>query len=466
MANLQAVLDELAAKVEEDGATKLPDHLEQFEKKFLEAARKDLASIFGLVLNSLGHLKPYGTPDGYREVTICSTLGYITFNIAYYGPQISSESRQVRRLKERMKAKGRLSRLPKNGTYQRKGDAPCSYPLKEALQAQESLTPYLYDMIQRSGVIAGSFEEGSSLLSLFLGVTMPTSTFRRKVLAAGKRALKAQEAPPLRLLTPHLPAWLLATTTATAPTMYIMLDGTCVPCVKKDTKGVKGKGADGQAGSRELKVAIVGTYRRLNKHGRPVRDPGCESHIVSPKKAKEFGTLLRKLANSRGFGGKKFRVQIVGDGAEWISNIVQEAFPGQSVIFTNDFYHTCEYLHAFITLAADAPENVMSAYKLAKSILLRYGGSSLVKHLKKRYNQLDSKHAAWQKLQYVENRLEYMKYHEYRKQGLFIGSGPVEAACRTDVARRCKQAGMHWRLKNAAFICALTARFKSRLHAA
>ena len=59
-----------------------------------------------------------------------------------------------------------------------------------------------------------------------------------------------------------------------------------------------------------------------------------------------------------------------------------------------------------------------------------------------------------------------MKYHEYRKQGLFIGSGPVEAACRTDVARRCKQAGMHWRLKNAAFICALTARFKSRLHAA
>ena len=81
MANLQAVLDELAAKVEEDGATKLPDHLEQFEKKFLEAARKDLASIFGLVLNSLGHLKPYGTPDGYREVTICSTLGYITFNL-------------------------------------------------------------------------------------------------------------------------------------------------------------------------------------------------------------------------------------------------------------------------------------------------------------------------------------------------------------------------------------------------
>ena len=59
-----------------------------------------------------------------------------------------------------------------------------------------------------------------------------------------------------------------------------------------------------------------------------------------------------------------------------------------------------------------------------------------------------------------------MRYHEYRQQGLYIGSGPVEAACRTDVASRCKQAGMHWRFHNAAAICALTARFRSRLPAA
>ena len=54
-----------------------------------------------------------------------------------------------------------------------------------------------------------------------------------------------------------------------------------------------------------------------------------------------------------------------------------------------------------------------------------------------------------------------MKYGELRQQGLYIGSGTVEAACRTDVARRCKQAGMHWRLHNAAATCALTARFRS-----
>ncbi|MDX9792099.1 MAG: hypothetical protein RBU24_01205, partial [Kiritimatiellia bacterium] len=75
-------------------------------------------------------------------------------------------------------------------------------------------------------------------------------------------------------------------------------------------------------------------------------------------------------------------------------------------------------------------------------------------------------HPAWDKLGYFEKRKDNMRYGEYRKQGLFIGSGVVEAACRTDVARRCKQSGMHWRFHNAAALCALAARFRSHLPAA
>lgn len=54
-----------------------------------------------------------------------------------------------------------------------------------------------------------------------------------------------------------------------------------------------------------------------------------------------------------------------------------------------------------------------------------------------------------------------MKYSEYRKAGLYIGSGIVEAACRTNVARRCKLAGMRWRLHNAEAMCALVAKLRS-----
>ncbi|MDD2599557.1 MAG: hypothetical protein PHO37_10070 [Kiritimatiellae bacterium] len=251
--------------------------------------------------------------------------------------------------------------------------------------------------MQKSAVITGSFAEGASLSKLFTGVNMSTSTFRRKALSAGERAVDAQEFPLMRLLNPLLPAWLIATTTAVTPTLYIMMDGTGVPCVRKDTEGVKGRGADGKAGKRELKVGIVGTYRRVNNKGQPVRDPLCESHIVSMKKALEFGTLLRKLAFSRGYG-TNFRVQIVGDGAEWIINIVKNAFPGNDIIFTNDFFHACEYLHNAITLAEKNAETIKKVYKTTKSILYRFGGASLIKHMRKRYAALDESHAMWEKL--------------------------------------------------------------------
>ena len=37
-----------------------------------------------------------------------------------------------------------------------------------------------------------------------------------------------------------------------------------------------------------------------------------------------------------------------------------------------------------------------------------------------------------------------MQYQHYRANGWSIGSGPVEAACKTIVAQRAKQAGMRW----------------------
>jgi hypothetical protein len=54
----------------------------------------------------------------------------------------------------------------------------------------------------------------------------------------------------------------------------------------------------------------------------------------------------------------------------------------------------------------------------------------------------------------------------YRKAGLYLGSGIIEAACRTDVARRCQLAGMRWCLRHAEAIYALAARFRSHLPAA
>lgn len=455
--------NESAAAAETSQATPLAA---DFDARLEKAMRADALALLERVLTAAGAAGPLGKPDEIRAVTACTVLGYVRYTRAYYAPAAVRRTRQMRRKDERLKQKAeKRERRKRGGDFPRHSDAPCAYPLDTALGLVDGMTPAMRERMQRVACMAGSFAEGSSALKLLSGVDIPVSTFRRKALAAGERAAEAQEAPVMRLLSPVLPAWLLAVTAEVTPTIYIMLDGTGVPCVKKDTEGVKGKGEDGRAGTREVKVGIVGTYRRIDAKGRPVRDPLCESHIVSMKDAKAFGTLLRRLAFSRGYG-TNYRIQIVGDGAEWIAKIVSTAFPDKDVIFTNDFFHACEYLHAAVTLAEKDMADIAKVYKAAKAILYRFGGASLMKHMRKRYASLDANHEAWKKLGYIDDRREYMKYGEYRKQGLYIGSGLIESACRTDVARRCKQSGMHWRFKNAASMCALVARFRSNLHAA
>ena len=45
---------------------------------------------------------------------------------------------------------------------------------------------------------------------------------------------------------------------------------------------------------------------------------------------------------------------------------------------------------------------------------------------------------------YLENNLARMTYGTFRKAGYFIGSGVVEAGCKTVVGKRMKCSGMFW----------------------
>jgi len=56
---------------------------------------------------------------------------------------------------------------------------------------------------------------------------------------------------------------------------------------------------------------------------------------------------------------------------------------------------------------------------------------------------------------YFKKNKERMRYEDFRKQGLFVGSGVVEAGYRTVIGQRLKQPGMHWTVKGANRIIAL-----------
>ena len=125
-----------------------------------------------------------------------------------------------------------------------------------------------------------------------------------------------------------------------APKMYICMDGTGVPMVKKELLNRQGKGEDGQAKTREAKLGCVFTQTGLDEKGRPVRDEASTSYVGAIETSEDFGKRIYAEARRRGVD-RAAEVAVLGDGAPWIWNISDECFPGAVQII--DLYHAREH---------------------------------------------------------------------------------------------------------------------------
>ncbi len=62
---------------------------------------------------------------------------------------------------------------------------------------------------------------------------------------------------------------------------------------------------------------------------------------------------------------------------------------------------------------------------------------------------------AEKEIAYLMKNKERMRYAEFRAQGLFVGSGVIEAGCKSVVGKRLKQSGMEWSVRGANAIISL-----------
>ncbi|HEX4230795.1 MAG TPA: ISKra4 family transposase, partial [Bryobacteraceae bacterium] len=65
---------------------------------------------------------------------------------------------------------------------------------------------------------------------------------------------------------------------------------------------------------------------------------------------------------------------------------------------------------------------------------------------------------------YFDGNRDRMRYPDFRKKNLFVGSGVIEAGCKTVIGSRLKQSGMFWTVRGANAIialccCCLSAKF-------
>jgi len=234
--------------------------------------------------------------------------------------------------------------------------------------------------------------------------------------------------------------------------LYVALDGTGVPTVPADTAGRRGKGPDGRARTREVKLGCLFTGTGLDERGRPVRDPDSSSYVATFETAERFGSLVYAEALRRGVGRAR-RVVVLGDGAPWIRDLAGEHFPGAVEIV--DLYHAREHLHALgalvlPALGADGPGWL--AERLAE---LDRGDIEALLAAARALAPAAREPEVERALGYFETNRDRMRYARFRELGLFVGSGAVEAGCRAVVHQRLKLSGMRWTVRGAGAIIGL-----------
>ena len=231
---------------------------------------------------------------------------------------------------------------------------------------------------------------------------------------------------------------------------YVSFDGTGVPVRKNELVGRPGKQADGSARTREAKLGCVFTQVGLDKEGYPQRDPDSTTYVGAIESSTCFGWRMYAEALRRGLNQAKTVIALT-DGARYNRTIVQTHFPEATHIV--DLFHAYEHLTAIAQLLsgqeAKAPKawrDLLEAGDISR--LVRQAGKHLPASAK-------SKKSLLKQLGYFERNAQQMRYAEYREMKFFVGSGVVEAGCRTVIGERLKQSGMRWSVRGANAITAL-----------
>jgi hypothetical protein len=295
------------------------------------------------------------------------------------------------------------------------------------------------------------FDHGRQQMKLLADLEITTKAVERTAEAIGEDIAAREQQEIQRGMQLDLPM----VVGEPVPILYIQMDGTGVPVVKKETAGRQGK-TDGQpAHTREVKLGGVFTQTTWDGEGYPIRDPDSTTYTGAIETAEEFGKRIYLEAWKRGWSRAEKKV-VMGDGAEWIWHLAEPYFPGALQIV--DLYHARQHLWELARkLYPNDEVNQKAWIKIHQRRLLDQGKiEKLVDSLR---SIVSTNTEVAEKLRtegdYFERNAERMRYPKFRRQHLFVGSGVIEAGCKTVIGSRLKQSGMFWTVRGANAIIAL-----------
>jgi hypothetical protein len=211
---------------------------------------------------------------------------------------------------------------------------------------------------------------------------------------------------------------------------------------------------DRPARTREVKLGCVFTQTTYDQEGFAVRDPHSTTYTGAIETAEPFGQRLYAEAQNRGWNRARKKV-IMGDGAEWIWNLADLHFPGALQIV--DLFHARQHLWEMARLLHPGDDARQKQWILRHQPKLDEGKiEKLVGYLRSLQAPSPELTETLRKTaDYFARNAARMRYPHFRRQHLFVGSGVIEAGCKTVIGSRLKQSGMFWTVRGANAIIAL-----------
>ena len=226
----------------------------------------------------------------------------------------------------------------------------------------------------------------------------------------------------------------------------VSIDGVLAPMKEGGAKETRaraaagGKMTRGPAGYREVGCATISFCDEdgeMISAIRMARMPEANKKTLKATILAELGALLAQRPD--------LPVVKIADAAHDNWTFLGSELPdGPEVI---DFFHAAEHLNQAVAAAyGDGTREARFRFQELREILLEDCGG--VEQVIRALAYLRSKHPRKKRiaevLGYFRKHRKWMRYFEHKHFGLPVGSGPVEAACKTLVAQRMKQSGMRW----------------------
>jgi hypothetical protein len=325
-----------------------------------------------------------------------------------------------------------------------KGGDPTLFPLALGLGLVQGASPALAGRVGPLVAEAGMTQQRAlARLRQDYGVAWGVKKLRQ--LTAAVAAAVAEQRPEVQ--AERLLGWLGEASAGTGPHKPVLSAG-------RDgiNLGVRIKGG------RIFEVATTGTVSVLDRRGRRL---GTVYLAYTPESGQ--GTMSRELtrllaAVLSGWDGPLPRLCYVTDAGdnettyyEKVLRRLRHPRTGEALAWIRvvDYYHASERVWAMGELLFGKGQRSAAWVRKMQRWLLKPGGANRVLHsaaaLREQYGLRGKKRAEFQRAyRYLRARMAYLRYADYRRWGMPLGSGVTEAGCKTVYTQRLKLSGMSW----------------------